>query len=57
MNIELVLLQADQGIMHGYAELVEDQPIRDRFLGQIDAEFALTGSFLQQLFKQPLATR
>ena len=57
MNIELAVLQADQDIMHGYATLVEDPVIRDRFLAQIDAEFVLTCSFLQRLFKQPLAER
>ncbi|MBK9444332.1 MAG: phosphoenolpyruvate carboxylase [Comamonadaceae bacterium] len=57
MNIELAVLQADQEVMHGYAMLVEDPAVRDRFLGQIDAEFALTRTYLQHLFKQPLAQR
>lgn len=57
MNIELAVLQADQEVMHDYAALVDDLAIRDRFLGQIDAEFALTCRFLQHLFKQPLAMR
>ncbi len=57
MNVELAVLQADQEIMRWYAELVEDPAIRDRFLGQIEAEFALTSRFLQHLFQQPLATR
>ena len=57
MNIELAVLQADPEVMHGYAALVEDPAVRDRFLGQIDAEFALTRTYLQHLFKQPLAQR
>jgi phosphoenolpyruvate carboxylase len=57
MNIELAVLQADQDIMHGYAALVEDPVIRDRFLGQIDGEFELTGRYLRRLFQQPLAKR
>ena len=57
MNIELAVLQADHIIMHEYADLVETRAIRDCFMAQIDAEFALTSSLLHHLFSKPLAER
>ncbi len=57
MNVELAVLQADQEIMHAYAGLVPDLELRERFQQKIDAEFELTGTFLRQLFKEPLAER
>lgn len=57
MNVELAVLQADQEIMHLYAGLVENSELREFFQQKIDAEFELTTSLLQQLFKEPQGLR
>lgn len=57
MNVELALLQADQELMHAYADLVEDHLIRVSLMQKIDEEFTLTGNLLRQLFPEPLIER
>ncbi len=57
MNVELAVLQADQEIMHCYAELVEDLEIREQYLKLIDDEYGLTVSILGQLFKKSAVKR
>ncbi|RNC67404.1 MAG: phosphoenolpyruvate carboxylase [Desulfuromonadales bacterium] len=57
MNVELATLQADQDIMHLYADLVDNRELRTHFSGMIDAEFELTVNFLGHLFREPLAVR
>lgn len=57
MNVELAILQADQEIMHSYAELVENSEIRQFYRQLIDAEYELTVSALGMLFREPIAER
>lgn len=57
MNVELTTMQADQRIMHLYADLVENQEVRTHFSGMVDAEFELTVNFLARLFREPQAVR
>ena len=57
MNVELATLQADQEIMHLYADLVDNQELRTLFSGMIDKEFELTMHIIDRLFSEPLAVR
>jgi len=51
-NMDMVLSKTDMGIASRYAELVSDEPLRDKIFGEIDAEwqrtvkmlFAITGA-------------
>jgi phosphoenolpyruvate carboxylase len=57
MNVELAVLQADQDIMHRYAELVENEDIRDRFQSNIDTEFEIITVYLKRLFTETINER
>lgn len=57
MNIELATLQADLEIMRAYATLVGDQLVRERYMGLIEAEYALTCEMLRKFFPEPLSVR
>ena len=57
MNVELATLQADPEIMGAYASLVDDDQVRERFMGLIEAEYALTCEMLRHLFPEPIAKR
>lgn len=50
-NIESSLMSANESIMKGYANLVEDDAIRDRFMGVILGEFYRTREILAALFE------
>lgn len=50
-NIESSLMSANENIMKGYANLVEDDAVRDRFMRVILAEFHRTGEILTDLFE------
>jgi phosphoenolpyruvate carboxylase len=41
-NVEMALAKADFGIARQYASLVEDEGLRDRVFGMLEAEFELT---------------
>ena len=68
-NMDMVLSKTDMGIASRYAELVEDESLRDRIFGEIEAEwertiemlFSITGatSLLQEnpTFARSLTTR
>ncbi len=49
-NIESSLMSANENIMKGYANLVEDEGVRDRFMRVIIAEFHRTRDMLIDLF-------
>lgn len=57
MNVELATIQADLGVMHAYASLVDNAQVRERFMGTIGSEYELTRELLTQLFPEPLAVR
>ncbi len=56
-NIESSLMSANENIMQGYANLVEDEVVRDRFMQVILAEFHRTGDILTELFEGPFQNR
>lgn len=50
-NIESSLMSANEEIMRAYAGLVQDEEIRQRFMSEIEAEFARTRDMLADLFQ------
>jgi phosphoenolpyruvate carboxylase len=56
-NIETSLMSADANVMSLYAQLVEDEDVRQRFLSTIVAEFDRTRLMLERLFGGTFQTR
>jgi phosphoenolpyruvate carboxylase len=56
-NIDSSLASANEEIMRGYASMVADEALRERFLDRIHAEFARTRSSLHDLFHGDFASR
>ena len=56
-NAETSLSSADLGLMYSYAELVEDEALRDRFYALISGEFRNTQSMINQIFGAPRGVR
>ena len=50
-NIESSLVSANTGLMRAYLNLVEEESIRDRFLGIILTEYDTTRRIIDELFK------
>lgn len=48
---------ADPAIMAGYADLVEDEAIRTKFLTRVRAEYQRTRAMLEKIYGGPLAER
>ena len=57
MNVETNLASADHDIMALYAGLVEDEGIRNKFLGQIMSEFERTQAMLGECFGRASMSR
>ncbi len=51
-NVEAMVASADQQIMTEYAGLVQDEELRERILGKIASEYALTREMLAHVFGQ-----
>lgn len=56
-NAETSLSSADLGLMYSYAELVEDEALRERFYTLIAGEFRNTQSMINQIFGAPRGVR
>ncbi len=56
-NAETSLSSADLGLMYAYAELVEDEALRERFYTLIAGEFRNTQSMINQIFGAPRGVR
>ena len=56
-NAETSLSSADLGLMHAYAELVEDESLRERFYALIAGEYRNTQSMINQIFGAPRGVR
>lgn len=56
-NTETSLSSADTGLMHDYAELVEDADLRERFYNIIAGEHLNTQSMINQIFGAPRSVR
>jgi len=56
-NVESSLTSSDEQWMRTYADLVQDEAVREAILGRILNERNLTQKHLNQLFKRPLAER
>jgi phosphoenolpyruvate carboxylase len=56
-NVESSLTSSDEHWMRTYADLVQDQEVRESILNRILNERMLTQKHLDQLFKRPLAER
>ncbi|MBT8038553.1 MAG: phosphoenolpyruvate carboxylase [Verrucomicrobiae bacterium] len=56
-NVETNLVSADVELMASYAKLVEDEELRARFQGIIEAEFFRTGEMIDQIFGSSFAER
>ena len=57
MNVSTSVLQADLGLMREYAQLVDDQAVRDRIFGMIEAEYLRTHRMLEKIFGTDLLAR
>ena len=57
MNVSTSVLQADLGLMREYAELVDDQAIRDRIFALIEAEYVRTRRMVERVFGADLLAR
>jgi phosphoenolpyruvate carboxylase len=56
-NVETNLASANLELMEKYASLVEDEELRERFMGLIVAEFKRTIDLLESLFDGPMDER
>ena len=56
-NIESSIASSDEAWMRTYAELVQEEDVRERLLNQILDEHSRTVSHLSKLFKRPLTER
>ena len=57
LNVSTSVLQADLGMMREYAQLVEDQAIRDRIFGIIEEEYLRTHRMIERVFGGNLLAR
>ena len=57
LNVSTSVLQADLGMMREYAQLVEDQAIRDRIFGIIEEEYLRTHRMIERVFGSNLLAR
>ncbi len=57
MNVSTSVLQADLALMGEYAELVDEQAIRERVFGVIEAEFDRTRRMVEKVFGADLLAR
>lgn len=57
LNVSTSVLQADLGTMREYAQLVEDEAIRDRIFGKIEEEYARTHRMIERVFGGDLLAR
>jgi len=56
-NIETNLRSANRDLMGLYADLVTDEALKNKFMGIIDAEFALTNEILAEVFGNSIEAR
>ena len=56
-NIESSLVSANESIMKGYANLVDDEAVRDRFMSVILAELHRTCELMTEIFAGTFQTR
>jgi len=56
-NVETNLASADLELMQAYAELVEDETLRKKFMSDITAEFKLTRQRLADIFQSDMEKR
>ncbi len=56
-NIESSIASTDLGLMRAYADLVEDETLRARFMGIIEGEWNLTQQMLEKIRGRPMADR
>jgi phosphoenolpyruvate carboxylase len=56
-SIETNLMSSSPELMRAYASLVEDEEVRERFMGMIEAEFELLSARLSNLFPRPIQER
>jgi phosphoenolpyruvate carboxylase len=56
-SVETNLMSADLEIMKSYASLVQDQSLRETFMGRIESEFQLARKHLGQLFPRAIQER
>lgn len=56
-NLESSLVSANENIMQGYASLVQDEVVRDRFMGVILEEFHRTREMMTELFEGTFQAR
>lgn len=56
-NVATSLTAADLEIMRSYANMVEDQSLREKFMGHIEREFELTKSLVETVYGGSLADR
>ncbi|HVF70080.1 MAG TPA: phosphoenolpyruvate carboxylase [Chthoniobacterales bacterium] len=57
MNVSTSVLQADLALMREYSELVDDDGIRERVFGVIEAEFERTRRMVEKVFGADLLAR
>jgi phosphoenolpyruvate carboxylase len=57
MNVSTSVLQADLALMREYAQLVDDDGIRERVYGVIEAEFERTRRMVEKVFGADLLAR
>jgi phosphoenolpyruvate carboxylase len=57
MNVSTSVLQADLALMREYAQLVDDERIRERVYGVIEAEFDRTRRIVEKVFGADLLAR
>ncbi|MBA3686034.1 MAG: phosphoenolpyruvate carboxylase [Planctomycetes bacterium] len=56
-NVETTLASADLGLMADYAAMVKSSALRERFYGEIAAEYRRTQRMLDRIFGSPMAQR
>ncbi len=56
-GVETNLLSANIDLMKGYASLVTDEAIRQRFMARIETEWTLANQHLARLFPEPIQNR
>ncbi|MDQ6625331.1 MAG: phosphoenolpyruvate carboxylase, partial [Verrucomicrobiota bacterium] len=57
MNVSTSVLQADLALMREYAQLVDDDGVRERVFGVIEAEFERTRRMVEKVFGAELLAR
>ncbi len=56
-NVESSLASSSLDLMHAYAGLVDEAPVRETFMNMIETEHAIATKHLRALFSQPLKER